>query len=192
MAAEIGTQTAVLNALASGRCLTMDQLAEALPDLSRRPLSDAAARLIERGYAERVERGCFRATGAGLLAHQRGERITSGPRGPMQRKRPVRNGLATRLWRAMRLKGKFTLPALLELATRDETQAESTAGRYLRALERAGYVMRLSRRETGTSMTSNGFIRWSLIRDTGEQAPIARGDGSVYDPNTGEVMSCTG
>ncbi|MBI3445598.1 MAG: MarR family transcriptional regulator [Magnetospirillum sp.] len=189
MAAQTSHQEAILNALASGRCLTMEQLAEATGGMTHRQISAACARLIERGYMERVEKGCFRATGSGLLAHQRGERITSGPRGTMERKRPVRNSLSTRLWRAMRLLKKFTLPALLELSARDEKAAESQAGRYLRGLEKTGYIHRLSRREDGTALTSNGFIRWSLINDTGDLPPIVRGNGTVFDPNTNKAMA---
>jgi hypothetical protein len=91
----------------------------------------------------------------------------------------------------MRLKGKFTIPALLELAARDEKNPRSAAGRYVRLLERAGYLRRLPRRESGTSLTSNGFIRWALIRDTGINPPMPRRGGQeIYDPNTGEVANC--
>ncbi len=191
MAAPTGHMTAVLNALGSGACLTIDVLAERT-GLTRRQVSGSCARLIVRALVVRIELGCFRATGDGLVAAATGVPIKPGPRGPMARRRPVRKSLAARLWRAMRLKGKFTIPSLLELAVRDEKQPRSLAERYLRALERAGYVHRLPTREPGTSPTSNGFVRWSLIRDTGDLAPIARGDGTMFDPNTGETVPCGG
>lgn len=189
MSAESGHQTAVLNALAPGDCLTLDRFGEALGDLTHRQITNAAARLVERGLVERVERGCFRLTPEGAAAREAGLVIRSGPRGPMARRRPVRNSLQARLWRAMRVKGKFTIPALLELAARDEKNPRHAAEKFIGALERAGYLLRLSRREPGTSPTSNGFVRWSLIKDTGDLPPMPRRDGTLYDPNTGEVCS---
>lgn len=184
-------QMAVLNALADGECLTIDALADRA-GLTRRQVSNAAARLIGRALVVRVETGCFRATGDGLVALAKGVEIKCGSKGPERRDQPRRNTLNTRLWRAMRVMGKFTIPGLLELAARDEKHAEGMAGRYLRSLERAGYVLRLSRRTPGTSPTSNGYVRWSLIKDTGVLPPMVRQDGSVQDPNTGEVVPCIG
>ena len=191
MSGETGHQTLLLNALADGGCLTLDRLADTL-GLTRRQVSNAAARMIGRGLVVRIEAGCFRATEDGVAAQAQGVVIKSGPRGPMERRRPVRNSLNARLWRAMRLKGKFTIPALLELAARDEKNPRHGAEKLLRALERAGYVTRLARREPGTSPTSNGHVRWSLINDTGSLPPMPRRDGTVFDPNTGEVASCIG
>lgn len=176
----------VLNALAGGACLTMDDLAGSLP-LTRRQISNAAARLVGREWVERIEAGCFRITEAGAAAHAAGARVRSGPRGAFERRRPVRNSFNTRLWRAMRLKGKFTMPGLIELAARDEKNPASATQRYVRALEKAGFVLRLNRREPGTSPTSNGFARYSLVRDTGDRPPMIRRDGSVFDPNTGTL-----
>ena len=188
MAPDFGQTTAVFNVIPPGDCLTMDRLVEA-SGRNRRQVSNAAAKLVERGLIERIDRGCFRLTVDGEKAQAEGLEIKSGPRGPMVRKRPVRDSLRTRLWRAMRLERKFTLAALLVHAVRDEKSPASAAGHYLRALERAGYLMRLPRREPGTSVTSNGFLRWSLVNDTGPLPPLPRGNGTVYDPNTGEVAS---
>jgi len=191
MTPERGHQTAILNALAAGGCLTLDQLADSL-ELGRRQISSAAARLIDRALVVRIEAGCFRATAEGVDAQARGIEIKSGPRGPMERKRPARNSFRGRLWRGMRLKRKFSIPGLLELAAKGEKSPDTAAGSYIRALERAGYLTRLPRREPGTSLTSNGYLRWSLIRDTGPLPPMPRRDGTVFDPNTGEVMPCRG
>jgi len=183
-----GHQTSLLNAIPPGACLTMDELAGALPDLNRRQLSNAATGLALRGLVERVERGCFRLTDGGETAQGAGLVIKSGPRGPMPRKRATRNSLTSRLWRAMRLKRKFTIPDLLELAARDEKYPRNMAERLVRALADAGYLHGLGTRQKGTSPTSNGFRRWTLIRDTGPLPPIRRGDGTLYDPNTGETI----
>lgn len=193
MFAETGIQTAVFNAIRPGICLTLDQLAEALPDHRRRPLINATRRLIERGWVERVERGCYQLTAAGGDAQAAGLEIKSGPRGGFERKTPVRNSLNTRLWRAMRLKGKFTIPALLELAAKDEKNPYQGAARFVRLLEKAGYLLRLPRREKGTAPTSPGYIRYTLVRDTGDLPPmLRRGNKAIFDPNTGEEVSWTG
>ena len=188
MAADFGQATAVLNAIPPGDCLSLDRLVEE-SGRNRRQVSNAAAKLVERGLVERIDKGCFRLTEDGLRAQAERLEIKSGPRGPMERKRPPRDSLRKRLWRAMRQEKKFTINALLINAVRDETSAYSAAGHYVRRLERAGYLMRLPRREAGSSLTSNGFLRWSLVNDTGPLPPLPRRDGSVYDPNTGEVAS---
>ena len=190
MTGATGHQAPVLNALGDGTCLTIDQLAAALPDLDRRQIVNALSRLINRALVERVERGCYRVTGAGRMAIERGDRLTSGPRGPMPRVQPRRDSLTTRLWRAMRLQAKFTTPDLVALAARDESHAHHAAARYLRHLAVAGYVLRHRTRTPGHAPTSNGFIRWSLVRDTGDLAPIVRRDG-LYDPNTQELIPWT-
>jgi hypothetical protein len=78
---------------------------------------------------------------------------------------------------------KATLPEILEIADAgDQTQAGSNLRRYFGLLARAGIVTQLARREPGAALTSPGFARWSLLRDLGPKAPIAR-HGGLYDPN---------
>jgi hypothetical protein len=187
MAPDVGQATAILNAIPPGECLTMDALVE-VSGRTRRQVSNSAAKLVERDLVERIDRGCFRLTEAGVRAQADGMEIKSGPRGPMTRRQPARNSLRKRLWRAMRLKKKFTINSLLIDAARDEKSPVSAAGYFVRALERAGYLMRMPRREQGTSPTSNGYLRWSLLRDTGPLTPLLRSDGTVFDPNTGETL----
>ncbi len=67
-----------MRCLADGACRTIDDLNDML-DLTRRQISDGAARLVLRDYAERVEIGCYQLTVAGLEAARQGEVITSGP-----------------------------------------------------------------------------------------------------------------
>lgn len=174
---------AVLAALGSGECRTIDVLAEILP-LTRAQVSSACARLISRALVVRIETGCFRATGDGLVALARGVDIKSGPRGPRPAGAPARRvrhvTQRDRLWQAMRIKGKFSVPELLELAGGSAANAQ----RYLARLARAGYLLELPRRGAGTAPTSNGFKRWALIRDTGPLAPLWRPRlRQVFDPN---------
>ena len=68
-----------------------------------------------------------------------------------------------------------------------ERDISSNIGKYLRGLERAGYLVRMPKREAGTALTSNGFARWWLPddKDTGPRAPVLSvRKGTVYDPNT--------
>ncbi len=183
-------QMAVRDALADGGCRTIAELAE-MAGIDRKKVSTTMCRLILRGLAERVERGCFRLTERGMQSARDGEVIRSGP----QKRhsgltRPRRNSFRQRAWAAMRMSGKFTVPEILRLAARPGTRGGSADNlhRYLRALEQAGYVRRLPVRQRGTAPGSNGFIRWMLVRDSGPQAPTVRRDGSVLDRNTGEII----
>ena len=63
------------------------------------------------------------------------------------------------------------------------------AVRYLNSLARAGIVWRMSKRETGVALTSNGFIRYRLVHDLGPQAPqLRRGGNEIYDPNNRKLI----
>lgn len=187
MAGTATIQTAVLASLPPGDCLTVEALA-ASSGLTRRQVVFGAAGLIGRGYAERAEIGCFRLTEAGADARTNGVRLTSGPLGPLSQalRRQKRTTLRDRLWRALRIKGKATVGELLEAAGGDTNGAVNNAQHYCRALRRAGYLRRMRRRIPGTSPTSNGFIRYQLVRDSGSQAPVVRADGTVFDLNTRE------
>lgn len=160
-------------ALHDGACRTIDQLDALLP-LTRRQISNGAARLIMRGQLERVEAGCYRLTPAGHEALARGEAITSGPIGPLtgRARKPLRDTLRQRAWTAMRMSGTFTIGDLIMAAGRGEADAETNLGRYLRHLKTAGYVAELPMRQRGTRPTSNGFKQFRLLRDTGPIAPV--------------------
>jgi len=190
MATELGNQTAVLRTIGPDSCLTIDHLSDALPMISRKKLVMATCIMIETGYLERVERGCYQLTDMGKQAQAEGLVIKSGPRGPIPRLKARRKSMTVRLWRSMRMHQKFSINDLLIDSVRDEKTGRDMASRYLRGLEQAGYVFRLQVKAPGTSLTSNGFVRWSLIRDTGPQAPVLRRDGTVFDPNTQEVVQC--
>lgn len=164
----------ILATLAGGACMTIDQLDASLP-LNRRQISDGAAKLILRGYAERVEAGCYQLTPAGHKALATGIAITSGPRGRLTgglRKAP-RDTLRQRAWTAMRMSGAFTVGDIALAAARPgDAMPENNLQRYMRQLHRAGYLAELPVRARGTALTSNGFKRFRLLKDTGPLAPV--------------------
>lgn len=184
--------TALLERLANGSCLTIAQL-EGEFDLTRRQISDAAACLSRRDYLMRMGAGCYQLTEAGLAAAANGEVITSGPTGRRNRPREVRNTLRERAWRSMRMRGRFTIPDIVsDAASEGDGRPGDNIQRYLRSLRDAGYVVELPRRAEGAAMTSNGFKRWMLVRNTGPRAPVFRAQvNAVHDFNTGEDVPCS-
>lgn len=179
-------QNAVLAVLAdAGRCLVLDELAAAL-GLTKNNITIGARALIERGYAVRRERGCFEITPEGVALRVSGMELSSGPRGPVKRTRGVKKSLRRCLWRAIRIKQKFTVCDLLVLSTNgDEKSARNNAQGYVRALAAAGYLAELR------SLTPNGPKRYALVRDTGPEMPLLRHElGIIYDPNTKAVYPC--
>ena len=147
--------------------------------------------LIGRGLAERPERGLYRITDAGREVLKSGGGIRGHWRGA-SRKAPA-NSLRARLWKAARMTRKFETADLLQLIEwPNEKAAKSGAHKYLMALERSGFIVRL---KIGGAPASNGKAppRWTLIRDTGPRHPQVRRDGgTVHDPNTGEAHPCNG
>ena len=187
-------QNAVLAALVRSRAETLDAPPSCLPldmlvdvtGLDRRQISNAVVGLIARDLVERKERGCYQLKENWETAVADGAPLTSGPRGPMARTRPMANSLRQRLWQAMRMTGKFTLADLLPLAcTGQERDAEGNAQRYLRALVRAGYLHTFRKRADDGKPCSNGLLRYSLIRNSGPDAPFLSKGRHVYDRNTG-------
>ena len=190
MPGEATRQKAVLSALAGQDCLTTEQIA-AQTGMARRAVVSGAACLISRGYLERAEVGCYRLTEAGREAKRVGVPLTSGPNRPLNLARPKkwrRRTFRDRLWAAMRLKGKFTIGDLLDVARQPGEDGYENALRYVRALANAGVVNRLRRRVPGTAITSNGFVRFTLVRDLGPAAPIVRAGAKVWDPNAGATI----
>ena len=183
--------SALLQALSDGSCRTIADLADAL-DLTRRQVSDAAACLLRRDYLMRMSAGCYRLTDEGVAAAAAGEVIRSGPQGPRDRVRIASHSLRARAWRAMRVRRRFTLHDLIsDAATAADRAPGDNIGHYLRALRASGYLTELPKRARGTTLTSNGFKRWMLVRDTGPLAPVALSKkAAVHDQNTGEDVPC--
>ncbi|MGE4527983.1 MAG: hypothetical protein AB7D00_06410 [Rhodospirillaceae bacterium] len=183
----------LLAALSRDACLTVAELVAA-SGLDNRVVVKAAAQLIGRGLADRAEVGCFTLTAEGEAFRASGKEVTSGPKGPLTQsyRRARRTTLRDRLWAALRVRRKASIPELLELASNGEAAALSLAQKYTSALCRSGHLREL-RRDPGTAPTSNGFKRFALIRDTGPEAPLVRVRArEVYDPNTGETYPLGG
>lgn len=180
-------QKEVLDLLEPGQCLTMDELSARGP-LNRRQVSNGAAGLIRRGFVERADIGCYQLTRAGIEARESGVSLTSGPRAPLTGRRRTRKvTFAARLWKAMRAMRSFTVDDLVALAVRAERDPLTMAYRYVKAMERAGYVLATPRRKPGTALTSNGHKHYILVRDTGPEAPVlSMRHRAILDPNTGD------
>lgn len=182
MAGTSTRQMPVVDALTGGACLTTTALAE-LTNLENRDVAKACCGLVSRGWIVRRERGCFELSEAGRKAVAAGEIITSGPTRPLTQadpRRPLRRTIRDKMWAAMRVLQKFRISDLQTMAGASRDNAQ----RYVGALERTGYLIRL-RPEPGSAPTSNGFQRWLLVRNSGPAAPVYRAKaGDIYDRNT--------
>ncbi|WP_145925929.1 hypothetical protein [Shinella sp. HZN7] len=185
--------TTILHHLGDGACRTIDELEAAL-GLTKRQVSDGAAKLAYRKYLCRMAVGCYQLTDLGLEAAASGEVITSGPIGPDSKtvRSKVRNTFRDRVWRSMRMRRQFTVGDLVaDAATEADADPDNNVSRYLRWLRLAGYVTEMRARQPGTKVTSNGFKRYSLAKDTGPVAPAYRPKtGTLHDYNLGEDVSC--
>lgn len=179
-------QGAVLAQLRRADGVTLDQLVASC-DGGRRQVSTTLVQLIRRGLAERASRGVYRLTEQGACAVDQGLRIRPGPRRPwLHVRRQHKASVRQQAWTALRWLGKASVPDLLGVV--GEHAKPANLQKYLHLLERAGYLVRLPTREPGTAPTSNGHVRWSLVRDSGPKAPVYRPRfGVVHDPNNGAV-----
>jgi hypothetical protein len=185
--------TTILHHLQDGACLTIDALEAAL-GLSRRQISNGAAQLVLRGLLERVEKGCYQLTKSGQTEAKAGKVIKAGPWRPDTGRNIVRHRdtFRQRVWSAIRMSTTFTLGELVVAAARhDDLCPESNAARYVRQLKHAGYIAEMPSRQAGTRLTSNGFKRFRLVRNTGPAAPVFKPKvKTVHDFNTGEDWPC--
>ncbi|KRB58486.1 hypothetical protein ASE04_27630 [Rhizobium sp. Root708] len=181
---------AALEGLADGVCRTLVEL-EALLPISRRKITDGILLLVQQGYAERVEAGCYQLTAQGKAFAATGKKIGE-TRGPNTRVRKVRSStLNQRLWTVMRMSSSFTIADIVISARREEADPEHLARRYVAHLVAAGYVQELAGRVKGNRPGSQGFKRFRLLKNTGEYAPVWRSKtNAVHDFNTGEDVPC--
>lgn len=169
-------------------CITEARLLE-LTDLTKRKVQESCRKLCHSGLLEKTAEGCHTITKAGLEALAAGARYRSGPKDAKQTgKRIWKNTARILIWRAIRLRRKFSVPEIITLVA-DESRGDMTSNvqKYVRALAKAGYLIELPKREAGSALTSNGYKRWWLTddKDTGPEAPVWRADRStVFDPNT--------
>lgn len=188
MAEAVKGLATVLGVLDRATCLTIDQVAEAA-EITNKDVARMIGKLIGRGLADRKERGCYQLTAEGAAFRASGKEFRPGVYKRTARHwRPRPNSLRDRLWKAMRIKGKATIPELLELAASSDKErtkvAQDGAWRYIAALTKVGILRELPRRSPGTALTSNGFGRWQLVNDLGPVAPQLRKKATeVYDPN---------
>lgn len=173
-------------------CVTYKRLAE-LSEVDYKQVQASVVVLERNGFVEKIKPGCLRVTQSGMVALESGKAtVRTGPKKPKERTRIAKSSRRIDTWRAMRIKGgAFTLSDLImSVARGDEKDIRINLGKYLSALESAGYLIKLAKRQPGIAPTSNGFARWRLVKDTGPQAPIWRqGLGTVFDPNTGEEIA---
>lgn len=186
-------QTALLQCLADGACRTFVEM-RGLANLDNKQVTKGTLKLLLRGYVERAEAGCFQLTAQGLAAVTSGEVIKGGRYKPdtARARKPLANTFRQRVWTAMRMSGTFTIGDLELAARRDEKGAANVIGYYLRKLAAAGYVVELPVRKAGVHLTSNGFKRFRLLKDTGPIAPVYQEKRKrIFDHNSQEATPCS-
>ncbi len=173
----------ILNALADGPRLTR-QIAAALGEPSSY-FPECLRLLRSRGYIVSAE-GNHELTEKGRKALADGREITSGPCNGVTTSRHSKT-LRVRAWRLMRMRDGFCLDELLStLCDGSEVDAARNLRTYIRALEAAGYLLRLPKRGEDAPR------RWRLRRDrdTGPEAPAwNKATRILRDHNTGQVFA---
>lgn len=176
----VWSSDAILMALAnapSGDCMHYNALAQAT-GMQVRSLQNACQLLIKHGFIRRSALGCHRITATGREAVAASQPIRPGKHVP--------NPLRQRAWELLRMLQKTTLMELcITAAEGGERDIFSSLGKYVRALERAGYLQRLPIK------AADGALRYRLARNSGPQAPVWDAiNKTMRDPNTNEVHKC--
>lgn len=170
-------------------CVTEERLAMTT-GLTAKQIENATNVLRRNGLLEKTSKGCHKLTSSGTQALTAGANVHSGPRGKDQSgKRVWKSTLRARIWCAIRLRRKFSVADIVPLVIDGSERGDVTSNvqKYIRALCKAGYLIKMPRREPGIALTSNGYIRYWMHDDkvTGPQAPVWSADKQrVYDPNT--------
>lgn len=180
----MSTTVNLLRALPVDRgCIRTRALAVA-SGIPAKTVSNRMRVLIGRGLAEAIKTGCYRLTTTGAAMRDAPMPIKSGPRGQLTQaaRRPQRRTFQDRAWWLLRRERRSTLGNILAMI--GERCCRSGVRRFMTALWQAGYVEIVGARAPGTAPSSNGFLQYLLVRDTGAGTPIVqRKRGRVWDPN---------
>lgn len=172
-------------------CITNAKLVQ-MTGMTEKQVESATQNLHKNGFIKRIEPGCYRMTQAGITALDANQNLRSGPKCSGQAPKQHKDSVRVRVWRAIRIRNNFAIEDLIPLVTKgEEKDPTSNIRKYITVLECAGYLIRLPKRKQGTSLTSNGYLRWRLDLEcnTGPQAPIWRQQlGTLFDPNTGKEI----
>jgi len=175
----------LLRLLAQGERLKPSEAAK-LISKPRKTIQEAFTRLCRRGYAISLA-GVYVSTPDGLIFAASGDEIKSGPAGfERQKPRVIDGTIRTKAWRAMRIKGKFSLEDLGRSVLDGSEEGKEplhNIRKYVVGLQKAGYLLEMKRRARGSAPTSNGSKRWMLVRNTGPLAPVIRKGSQVWDQN---------
>lgn len=171
-------------AVGDGDALSVDALVAAGAGDAKQ-VHSACRVLAGRALAEKTAPATYRITPAGRSLLAAGRAVNSGPRGPLGAVRQWRASFRGRIWAALRMQRSGSLDSLVRLAVEGgERDPRGGALKYVSALEAAGYLQRL-RAAPGSAPTSNGYVRWLLVRDSGPRPPVVRAAArEVWDPNT--------
>jgi len=122
-----------------------------------------------------------------------GKVIKPGPKGKLAAPRTLAKETFTdRLWKALRQSPnkRATVNELVELAGAigNVKTALTAAHRYLKALSEVGITQKMAHRAKGFALTSNGFVRYAILKDRGPKAPVIYRD-YIFDPNANERIA---
>jgi hypothetical protein len=172
----MGLAQAVLVAVVGGKARAVE-IAAAL-GCARPNVSGALAKLRRRGLIEMTGHHRYGPTAAGMALVESGQQIKRG--GGHGRPRKATRGLRQRAWWVIRARRTVTVAELLgTLADGSEKHAACNLRNYFAPLVAAGFLVKVP--------GNSGYPRYQLCRDNGRLAPVVRrGEGVVFDPNTGE------
>ena len=185
------TTQQLLNAIAKApqtECITEAVMCQ-LTGLTPIQIERSCLKLRKHALLEKCAQGCHKVTEAGRIAMNAGKKLHSGPNCKHTGvKKSLKLTLRVRIWRAIRIRRKFSIAEIATIVAQGgERDIINNIGKYVRALQKAGYLVEMPTREAGTAKTSNGHKRYWLLAemDTGREAPVWRDfKSAVYDPNT--------
>ncbi|MCW9036239.1 MAG: hypothetical protein OQJ97_18635 [Rhodospirillales bacterium] len=160
------------------------------PKMTKRRVVKFLAALVNREMVDKPETNQFILNKSGLEFREAGRKITSGPTKPHSGPRKhIAGTVRGAVWKVLREGNKTTIPEIESLIDDESRSHASNIGKYLNILKKAGYVKVMPKREQGFALTSNGFNRYLLIKNTGPLNPIWSAKlGGVYDRNLSEMV----